>query len=141
MPNLFEIGLKCVTATYSIQSDDRIGVVNRGVRMYPWPKRVKQIHGTAIVPNTNEPAKLKVIFDNVPGMGDYWVLDTDYQSWAVVYSPSNSNFKLFPPGVFILARDPFPTKQTVRAALNLLAIKTGILAKDLIFTKQEAGNC
>lgn len=107
--------------------------------MYPFPKRVSKVHGVAVAPNTNEPAKLKVKFDNIPGLANYWILDTDYASWAVVYSPSSTIPR--PPSVYILAREPFPAKETVQKALNVLALKTGILLKDLTITKQEAGDC
>lgn len=138
-PSLFEIGLKCVTATYSLDDKSRVNLVNRGIRMYPFPIRESKVHGIAVAPETNQPAKLKVKFDYIPGMANYWILDTDYSSWAVVYSPSNSIPR--PPGVFILAREPFPARETVHTALNVLARKTGILEQSLIYTKQEKENC
>lgn len=48
--------------------------------------------GVARVPDSSEPAKLKVKFNGVPVEGDYWVLGTDYETYALVYSCTDITF-------------------------------------------------
>lgn len=48
--------------------------------------------GTATIPNLSEPAKLIVKFTQlgfIQTSGNYWVIDTDYDSYSLVYSCSN----------------------------------------------------
>ena len=52
LPNSFEKGLECVTATYTLKSNGKIEVLNRG---YSSPKGVfKSARGTARLPDPEE---------------------------------------------------------------------------------------
>lgn len=88
LPNSFEKGLICVTATYSIRPDGKIGVVNRGV---PENDRAKVKSATAVgwIPDAAEPGRLLVRFF-WPFSGDYWIMQLDGQdyAWALVGEPS-----------------------------------------------------
>ncbi len=62
----------------------------------------------------NNPGDLLVEFPVSPGAGNYWLLDTDYESFAVVYSCSEGNF--FTNGQelgWLMTRDPNPDQATV----------------------------
>lgn len=84
LPNSFEKGLQCITATYTLRPDGRVTVQNRGIKADGSESSIK---GVAWVPNKNEPAKLKVRFF-WPFAGKYWVfyIDPDY-GYALVGEP------------------------------------------------------
>jgi apolipoprotein D and lipocalin family protein len=86
-PNLFEKGLKCVTATYTLRDDGRVTVLNKGCKVED-PAVVKQSQGVAWVPDKTYPAKLKVRFF-WPFSGNYWIiaLDPSYR-FVLVGDPS-----------------------------------------------------
>lgn len=86
LPNRFEKGLKCVSATYILKENNKIEVVNKG---YSENKnKFKDIKGTAWTPDSNFPGRLKVRFF-WPFAGDYYIiaLDDNY-SYALVGDPS-----------------------------------------------------
>ena len=78
LPNRFEKGLKCITATYTLNPDKTIKVENGGVNIESGERKVSI--GKAAVPDPKEPTKLKVSFF-WPFSGDYWIiaLDEDYK--------------------------------------------------------------
>ena len=85
-PNRFE--RKCdsnVTATYTLRSDGKVGVVNA---CRTREGKLKQSNGWAKVVDRKTGAKLKVTFF-WPFFGDYWIIDLspDY-AYAVVGEPS-----------------------------------------------------
>jgi len=82
-PVPFEAGLKCNTANYT-QQQDYVTVVNTGIKKRNG--QVSSIEGKATVPNKDVPAKLKVKFNGMPFEANYWVLDTDYTTYSIVYS-------------------------------------------------------
>lgn len=77
LPHSVEKNLDCITATYTIRTDGRVTVENRGVKA---DGSVSRVRGVAWVPNNEELAKLKVRFF-WPFAGKYWViyLDQDYR--------------------------------------------------------------
>ncbi len=87
LPNSFEKGLKCVTATYTLKDNGKIEVLNRGFSSGAKGKW-KTARGTARVPDRKYPGRLKVTFF-WPFAGDYYilVLDEQYQ-YALVGDPS-----------------------------------------------------
>ncbi len=86
LPNRFEKGLECVSATYQIRKDGRVSVTNSGYPKEDHNKK-QEVKGVAWVPDKNQPAKLKVRFF-WPFSGDYQViaLDKEYQ-YALVGEP------------------------------------------------------
>jgi apolipoprotein D and lipocalin family protein len=87
LPNKFEKGLECVTATYKIKKDGKIEVINKG-HLVKDHSKIKKIKGVAWVPDKNEPARLKVSFF-WPFSGKYWVLALDNEyNYALVGDPS-----------------------------------------------------
>lgn len=86
LPNSFEKGLECVTATYTQKSNGKIEVLNKG---YSSKKgSYKTANGTAWIPDSNFPGRLKVTFF-WPFSGNYYILalDENYQ-YALVGDPS-----------------------------------------------------
>ena len=86
-PAIFEGNGKCIVAEYSLNDDGTVKVVNTQVD--PVTGEKSGIVGTATVVNDG---KLSVQFPGAPTpMGsNYWVLDTDYTEYSVVYSCSNA---------------------------------------------------
>ncbi|XP_046463848.1 apolipoprotein D-like [Daphnia pulex] len=109
---IFQAGLDCITANYAKNSDN-ITVTNTGFNIIT---RTKQIAlGSARVV---EPGKLNVYFPGSPSSQapNYLILDTDYDSYAVVWSCSN----LGPVSLrfaWILTRAQVPPTATVNKAL------------------------
>ena len=54
----------------------------------------KQVCGIAYQPNPDEPGKLFVDFPGSPP-GNYWILDTDYDNYNVVYSCNKRGDSLY----------------------------------------------
>ncbi len=97
LPNSFEKGLVCVTATYTLRHDGMIGVVNRG-RDETDRSRGRSATALGWVPDTAHPGRLLVRFF-WPFRGDYWFmkLDENYR-WALMGVPSSKY-------LWILARE------------------------------------
>jgi apolipoprotein D and lipocalin family protein len=87
LPNSFEKGLECVTATYTVKSNGKIEVLNKGFSVEK-KGDIKTAKGTARVPDSNYPGRLKVSFF-WPFAGNYYImsLDDNYQ-YALVGDPS-----------------------------------------------------
>jgi len=88
LPNSFEKGLKCVTATYSLLGNGKIEVVNQGINALKKNKE-ERIRGIAYIPDKAVPTKIKVRFF-WPFSGDYWILDLDKENYqyALIGEPS-----------------------------------------------------
>src|SRR5688572_9520205 len=61
LPNSFEKGLECVTATYSLKENGDVKVTNRG-RSVDDSTNIDEANGTAWVVDTTTNSKLKVSF-------------------------------------------------------------------------------
>lgn len=96
LPNTFEQDLKCVTATYTVLDDGRVGVTNEGVNERTGESEIAE--GKARVKDENEPGQLRVVFF-WPFGGDYFIieLDNDYR-FALVGAPNREY-------LWILARE------------------------------------
>ncbi|KAJ8397580.1 hypothetical protein AAFF_G00438560 [Aldrovandia affinis] len=81
LPASFEKG-KCVEAEYSLRTDGTIKVLNSELRR----GKMKSVEGTAVVQDIRQPAKLGVSFSYFTPYSPYWVLYTDYENSAMVYS-------------------------------------------------------
>ena len=108
LPNRFEKGLECATATYTIKKNGKIEVFNQAY-LSNNKSKVKNIKGTAWVPDSAYPGRLKVRFF-WPFSGDYQIIYLDEQyNHVLVGSPSRKY-------LWILAR----TKQIDDATSNKL---------------------
>lgn len=111
LPNSFEKGLKCITASYSLKENGKVAVLNQGHKISDPSKKSKAL-GTAWLPDPKVTGKLKVRFF-WPFSGDYWILDLDKDySRVLIGSPSRKY-------LWILCREPLLDKQETD---NLLKI-------------------
>lgn len=119
---LFSTG-ECVTAEYSLNPDGKsVKVVNSELRS---EGKRKSAIGTATCPTSE--AKCTVTFDESIfsrlTKGNYWVYDTDYENYSIVYSCSEYLSIFYAEFVWVLTREPTPSKETLDktdAALNRL---------------------
>ncbi|KAG9430246.1 hypothetical protein HZU67_07448 [Apis mellifera carnica] len=133
----FEFGGKCVTAIYSEGENSAINILNKQISALTGVSSSIEGVGKPVV--KIEEAKLIVTFPTLPLPVDapYWVLDTDYTSYAVVWSCSN--FGVFSMrNVWILAREPKPPVSVLEKAYQVLD-KNNISRAYFIRTDQK--NC
>lgn len=113
LPNRFEKGLKCITATYTLKANGKIEVLNAGHKIDN-PNEVSNAKGVAWIPDKDFPGKLKVRFF-WPFSGNYWILALDEQyQWALVGDDSRKY-------LWILARTPELDKSIVEMLLKQAA--------------------
>lgn len=133
----FEFGGKCVTANYSRGENGSVIIVNSQISSLSGVS--SSIEGVARKVGKGSDAKLSVTFPSLPLPFDapYWVLDTDYESYAVVWSCNN--FELFCLRyVWILTREPNPPVAVLEKAYQVLD-KNNISRAYFIRTDQK--NC
>jgi apolipoprotein D and lipocalin family protein len=127
LPNRFQRDCTSgVTATYSVQPNGKIAVLNQ---CRAANGRIKSAKGTARLADSNGPnTKLKVTFF-WPFSGDYWIidLDPDYR-WAVVGEPERKYF-------WVLSREPQMPEPLFRQILDR-ATQKGYTLDSLIKTAQ-----
>ncbi len=113
LPNNFEKGLENVTATYNIQNDDKIEVINSGVKN----GKKKVTRGVAWLRNKNCTGELFVSF--------FWIFKSEYNiirldeknySFAVVTS-STMNY------LWILSRTPKISNELYNDLISYVASK------------------
>jgi len=128
LPNSFEKKLECVSASYTLLENGKIEVKNRG-HLITDNTKVKDIKGTAWVPDVNVPAKLKVRFF-WPFSGNYWVLalDENYQ-YALIGDPSRKF-------LWILARQK-ELEESIFKELSSIAQRQGFDTSQLIMVPQH----
>ena len=101
---------KCIRASYRTLNETAVYARNVGIKGgSTWV----QVCGFAYQtdPET-DPARLIVQFPGAPP-GDYWVLDTDYENFACVYSCRERNGVVSSVLAGILTREPFPSDEVV----------------------------
>ena len=125
----FERGLTGVTATYSLEPDGTIKVVNAGYKDSLQGERSEAI-GKAKIPDPDVPSKLKVSFFWI-FYADYFVLELDpeYQ-WAVVGSKSDNY-------LWILSRRPQMDQAIYKELLSRLT-QRGYDVEKLIQVEQKS---
>ncbi|XP_025232638.1 apolipoprotein D [Theropithecus gelada] len=134
IPTTFENG-RCIQANYSLKENGKIKVLNQELRA---DGTVNQIEGEASPVNITEPAKLEVKFFWFMPSAPYWVLATDYENYALVYSCA-SIINLFRVDyAWILARNRHLPSETVDFLKNILT-SNNIDVKKMTVTDQE--NC
>jgi apolipoprotein D and lipocalin family protein len=112
IPQFFQRGCMGTRATYTLQPEGTVQVVNACRRGDP--PQLSQVTGRARLPDPAQSAKLEVSFFR-PFWGDYWViaLAEDY-SHAAVGSPGRDS-------LWILSRSPTLPEPTYQALLGALA--------------------
>ncbi|XP_062617150.1 apolipoprotein D-like [Saccostrea cucullata] len=120
-PLAAQAGVTCSQASYTRNNDGTIRVVNTGVQERNGePVRVE---GTARAVNPQDPARLSVTFSPfqpVDPNGNYWVVKTDYNNFAIVYSCRQEG-RSKSENAYILLREPRnPNVRTLRSIYNFL---------------------
>jgi len=128
LPNFFEKGLECITATYTLREDGKISVLNKGHRSKD-KTRIKEAKGKAWRPDSSIEGQLKVQFF-WPFSGDYYIihLDEDYQ-YVLLGSP-NRNY------LWILAREN-KLDQTIYNNLLKIAASHGFEIENVIMVEHD----
>ncbi|CAH0562312.1 unnamed protein product [Brassicogethes aeneus] len=134
---VFEFGGKCVTAEYNLGDSGAVTILNK--QMSSITGLDSSIEGVGNVVSRDDAAKLTINFPSLPYNFDapYWVLDTDYKNYAVVWSCND--FGIFNTrNAWILARSKNPTLPIIQKAYTALK-KNGISRAYFIKTDQK--NC
>ncbi|GBM56015.1 Apolipoprotein D [Araneus ventricosus] len=84
--SVLEIGARCVAVNYTDAGygDGSIEVINEGVSAVL--KLRKSVRLIATLPDKNEPAKWSLRLSDLSLKTDYWILDTDYDNYAVIWA-------------------------------------------------------
>merc|ERR1712002_60285 len=116
-PSFFE-GDNCGTANYTVKANGNITVDNRyienGVEHNALGEAYQQ-------DPANDPAYLGVSFFNAGPVGDYRVVETDYNMYSLVYSCRSIAGLLYGQFAWILARVPQPDPAIVARLKDLLS--------------------
>ncbi|KAM7344100.1 apolipoprotein D-like [Cochliomyia hominivorax] len=137
-PVYFESNGKCINAQYSLS--DKANVVNvKNSLVYENNNMYSDILGTAsVVAN----GKLLVKFTVSPVISvssNYWILDTDYENYSVVYSCVPVTDELHSTIVWILTREALPEPDIIEKALSVLK-DNNISLNELKVTNQISCN-
>ncbi|XP_069672058.1 apolipoprotein D-like [Periplaneta americana] len=134
---LFEFAGKCVSANYTDMGEGRVSIVNRQTSSLTGIRST--IEGVVRLVGRTDESKLSVRFPSLPVLVDapYWVLGTDYDNYAVVWSCTN--FGIFSTrNAWILTRSRHPTLDVMEQAYSVVD-KHGISRAYFIRTDQK--NC
>jgi apolipoprotein D and lipocalin family protein len=129
LPNSFEKGLTCVTATYSLKENGDIKVVNAG-RKVEDTTITKSATGTAWVPDPSEPTKLKVRFF-WPFAGNYWILALDQNYRYVMIGEPSREY------LWIMCRERSLPQQT----MDSLVLRAQSLGYDTTKIEKTGQDC
>ncbi|NP_001288282.1 apolipoprotein D precursor [Mus musculus] len=134
IPASFEKG-NCIQANYSLMENGNIEVLNK--ELSP-DGTMNQVKGEAKQSNVSEPAKLEVQFFPLMPPAPYWILATDYENYALVYSCTTFFWLFHVDFVWILGRNPYLPPETITYLKDILT-SNGIDIEKMTTTDQA--NC
>ena len=132
----------CNTANYSIKEDGDIRVLNN--EYYEDEQKWGGGIGSAfVVDPSKDEGYLKVQFEPYIPAGDYKIIGTDYDNYAVIYSCIGLGPLLSQEYVWILARDPVVSEESKQSILNALELipKYDIYTAGQITTQAPEFDC
>ena len=118
----FERGLTRVTATYSLNADGSVKVLNRGWNAAKG--RWKEAEGRAVFVNSSQEGRLKVSFFG-PFYGAYTIIALEPERYSMICGPDRSYF-------WILSREPRLDPATLQG-LIAQAKAQGFATEQLIY--------
>ena len=124
----------CTRATYTLESDGHVRVNNtERVGSPSGPSR--DAVGDAVADPAN-PAKLEVTFSWFSPRGPYWILETDYDSYALVLSctPILDVYRF--EYAWLLSRTPTLPPALQKQYMGALSASTGVSLDQFHFTNQ-----
>jgi len=108
-PAIFE-GDNCGTANYTVNAAGNIGVENR----YIEDGVMHNAMGEAKQNDPSQPGLLAVSFSNTGAVGDYRVVETDYDTYTLIFSCRDLAHIVYAEFAWILTRDPKPDPAIVQ---------------------------
>ncbi|XP_015990781.2 apolipoprotein D [Rousettus aegyptiacus] len=134
IPVSFEKG-SCIQANYSLMENGNIKMINQ--KLSP-DGTVNQIEGEASQVDLTEPAKLGVKSFWLMPSSPYWVLATDYENYALVYSCITFVWTFHVDHIWILGRNPSLPPETVTHLKDILTSNNIDIEK---MTVTDQSNC
>eukprot|EP01124_Arcella_intermedia_P032252 TRINITY_DN748_c0_g1_i1.p1 TRINITY_DN748_c0_g1~~TRINITY_DN748_c0_g1_i1.p1 ORF type:complete len:189 (+),score=18.18 TRINITY_DN748_c0_g1_i1:92-658(+) len=136
MPFYEEENSACIVAQYEIKDDGHVKV-NNSERVGGISGTYEEAIGDAYAPDPTQPAKLAVSFG---GVGDlyrapYWVVDTDYKTYSIVFSCTSLAGVYHLEYAWILSRTPTLPNSTI-TNLNAVWTSYGVNVQDFVYTQQ-----
>ncbi|XP_068626845.1 apolipoprotein D-like [Battus philenor] len=134
----FELGGRCISADYG-EKDDVITVTNKQINNFTGA--VNEIKGYATIDSSeSDEAKLLVYFPKMPIniAAPYWVVDTDYVSYAVVWGCYEFGTLFHARNAWILTRERNPPESIIKKAYEAAKQSNINLS---YFTKTDQSNC
>lgn len=136
----FERGCDCGYATYKLKKDGSIKVENCCERLPD--TTINCSVGKAFVSYPNESpleGRLNVTFGGPPDSSNYWIMDTDYDNYAVIYSCKNLSDDTSAEAAWVLSKQR-TINPVVRSTVNSL-IDNHLSRSDLRITEQNRSIC
>ncbi|XP_075222853.1 apolipoprotein D-like [Lycorma delicatula] len=140
--SVFEFAGKCVSANYTVGEDGRLTITNKQTSSLTGIQSTME--GEVRLEERMDSSKLNVRFPSLPVWhlavlidAPYWILETDYENYSVVWSCTN--FGLFSTrNAWILTRARYPTLEVMEQAY-------GVIDRNAIsrayFIRTDQNNC
>lgn len=106
---------ECVTAEYSPQADGSVRVLNNSTDLETGVKTPVLLRGVISYPDVSPlPGQLNVTFGLEPGTVNYNIVDSDYETYSLVYNCVQVNEEEYDEALWVLSRvpqlNPYPAK-------------------------------
>ncbi|XP_054452606.1 apolipoprotein Da, duplicate 1 [Anoplopoma fimbria] len=131
LPAQFEKG-RCIETNFTLKTDNSIRVVSSEILK----SELRKIEGTGVIEDMKNPAKLGITYSYVLPYSPYWILSTDYENSALVYSCTDILRIFHVDFAWILGRTRTLPEATVQKAMDIFA-KNNIDVSRMIPSRQK----